>query len=310
MRTLASKILLTSFLLLNAALPSQGQVLEAIDDSRGGSTSSYSEPENRMDEFDNTNRQFPHLGSTFSGTSGLATIPTPDYQENKVGAGYKRTYIKSSMTVNNAKVEAEKDEFIANIRFNVKPEWEISVNRHKYVRASSPKITGLNFKNEHFGLGMKYSFPVDEKDVCLGFNFTPMTAEELNQADIEQIESLRNIYVSMSESITRNLTGFANLTTAFTKKQKIDFGNGVTRQLDRKEMLIASIGLEYKLDNRFSVFGESKFGNYRDIFKEDSVRYRLNGGLRFGVKNAQLEFIALNLTESRPTISFGGSVGF
>jgi hypothetical protein len=149
-----------------------------------------------------------------------------------------------------------------------------------------------------------------EHDICLGFNFTPMSAEELNLADIEQIETLRNVYVTMSEKIGTNLNGYLGLSSAFTKKQQIDFGNGIVQKINRKDMLISSVGLEYNLSDAASIFGEAKFGNYRDIFKEDSVRHRIHAGIRFGVKNLQLEMMALNVTEDNPTTVFGGSIGF
>ncbi len=310
-KQILKKNILPLFIILSSALSSQAQVLESMPDKSSAKirfVETTPEPAvavDFQDECDNS-----HLGATLSGTSGLITIPTPDFQSRKAAFSYRKGYVKSSITANNQKVNLEKDEFFASLRGNIRPNLEFSVNRLKYIRASNPTISGLNFENEHYGFGLKYSMHLAEHDVCMGLNFSPMTAEELNLADIEQIENLRNVYVTMSEKITENFNGYAGLATAFTKKQTIDFGGGFVQKLDRKEMLIASVGLEYKLGSHAAVFGEAKFGNYRDIFMEDSVRHRIHCGFRAGVENFQLEIMAMNASEDNPTMVFGGSLGF
>ncbi|HNX78051.1 MAG TPA: hypothetical protein PKM56_20415, partial [Candidatus Rifleibacterium sp.] len=161
-------------------------------------------------------------------------------------------------------------------------------------------------------LGMKYTARQNETDFCVGFNFAPMSAKELNLADIEQIENLRQVYLTMSEKIRPNFTGFLNLATVFTKNQEIDFGNGMVQKFNRKDIILGGLGLEYKIAGSASVFGEAKFGNYRDFdyFKNDSVRHRIHAGARVGSENAQLELIGLNVTDADPTFVIGGSVGF
>ncbi len=301
------------FLILGLALSlpgsSFGQVLEALPDEGLPVFSTHVEKEKEQaQEVEDGERT--HLGGTFSGSAGLITIATPDFQERSAGFSYKKAYSKSNINMNNSKVNLEKDEFFASLRANIKPNLEVSVNRLKYIRASSPNVKGLNFEREHYGLGLKYSAKMSEHKFCMGFNFTPMTAEELNLADIEQIENLRNMYITMSEKISDNLDGYLNVTSAFTKNQKIDFGNGIVQTLNRKDIVISSVGLEYHLAKTATVFGEAKFGNYRDIFKNDSVRHRIHAGIRFGVQNFQLELVGLNLSEDNPTTVIGGSVGF
>ncbi len=121
---------------------------------------------------------------------------------------------------------------------------------------------------------------------------------------------MRNAYLTISEKVGENLNGFINLTSAFTKKQKIDFGNGVTQEINRKDMLIGALGLEYSLAQTASVFCEYKVGNYRDIFIKDSTRHRFHAGIRLGSGNIQAEVLGLNLSESRPTMVFGGTLAF
>ncbi|EKD81049.1 MAG: hypothetical protein ACD_39C02008G0001 [uncultured bacterium] len=171
-------------------------------------------------------------------------------------------------------------------------------------------MTGLNFEEDHYSFGMKYSAPFEDKQMCMGFNFAPMSAEELNLADIEQIENLRNVYLTVSEKLTDKFTGHLNLTSAFTKKQKIDFGNGIIRELNRKDIFIGALGLDYQFGEYATLFGECRIGNYRDIFTDESVRYRLHAGMRFGSNAFQLEVMGLNLTEDLPVLVVGGSLGF
>lgn len=254
-----------------------------------------------------------HLGATLSGSAGLITMPTPDYQnERSWGLSYKTSNAKNDLNINSTIVEVSKDENIVGVRYNARPNLEVSLNSLSYERSSTPALTGLDVNNDHLALGMKYTAKFDKNDFCMGFNFAPMSAKELNLADLEQIENMRNVYFTMSENITESFTGYFNLSSAFTKNQEIDFGNGVKQQINRKDIVIGGLGLEYQVAKGASVFGEAKFGNYRDFdyFRNDSVRHRIHAGARVGVENIQLELMGLNVTEDNPTFVLGGSVGF
>lgn len=258
----------------------------------------------------------PHTSSCYSGTSGLVTIPTPDFQETKIAVSYKSSnskqdiFVYDKTTATSVKTELEKDEYTAGLRFNLSPHVEFSVNQLKYERKSKPIASGLTYKEDSVAFGAKYSAHAGDKDMCMGFTFAPMSAEELNLADIEQIENLRNAYLTISEQISNNLGGFLNLTSVFTKKQKLDFGNGIVQEIDRKDILIGAFGLEYRLAEAASVFCEYKVGNYRDIFKKDSVRHRLHAGFRLGTQNIQAEILGMNLSEDNPIMVLGGTLAF
>ena len=279
--------------------PSQAQVLESVPVTQGKNVS-VAEPI----------EQTGMRGTTMSGTSGLVSMPTPDFAEQGVNISYKSNTSDSDIVVNSTRVDLEKDEEFIGVRAKINQNLEVSVGQLSYDRSSNPLMTGLNFSEDHYSFGAKYSAPLDDKQMCMGFTFAPMTAEELNLADIEQIEGLRNVYLTISEKINENLTGHMNLTSAFTKKQEIDFGNGVTRKLDRKDIIIGALGLDYQFGDYASLFGEVRVGNYRDIFNDESVRYRLHAGMRFGSDAFQLEVMGLNLTEELPVLVVGGSLGF
>ncbi|PKL41951.1 MAG: hypothetical protein CVV41_15990 [Candidatus Riflebacteria bacterium HGW-Riflebacteria-1] len=300
-----SKITNIAILLALLWLPptiAHSQVLEAVPEVRRSSDA--------IEEAVPAIEMTGMLGTTMSGTSGLVSIPTPDYAEQGVHVSYKSNNSESSIFAAGQNIDLEKDEKFIGIRGKVNQHLELSAGHLSYDRTSNPETNGLNFSKDHYSFGMKYSVPFEDKQMCMGFNFTPMSAEELNLADIEQIENLRNVYMTVSEKIADKFTGYMNLTSAFTKKQKIDFGNGITRKLNRKDIFIGALGLDYQFGEYASFFGECRFGNYRDIFKEESVRYRLHAGMRFGSDAFQLEIMGLNLTEDEPVLVFGGSVGF
>ena len=252
-------------------------------------------------------------GTTLSGSAGLITIPTPGYKkEHSVGVGYKTSTTTGNMLVAGKSYRVEKDEYIAGIHYNLQDNLELSVNNLHYERSSEPALTGIDTKKDHPAFGMKYTATNDKNDFCVGFNFSPMSAKELNLADIEQIENMRQVYFTMAEKIRTNFTGYMNLSSVFTQNQEIDLGTGIKQKINRKDILLGGIGLEYKLGGNASVFGEAKFGNYRDFdyFKDNSVRHRIHAGARVGTENAQLELIGLNVTDGDPTFVIGGSVGF
>lgn len=252
-----------------------------------------------------------HTGIAYNGSTGLVTIPTPDFQdEHSFGMGYKSGSFNQDIWIGGKKVDMDKDEQMASIHYNFKPNLEVSVVNMSYKRSSDPKLPELNYREDSTALGMKYSAHNGDKDICFGFTFAPMTASELNLADIEQIENMRNVYMTVSETVTDQLTGYMNLTSAFTKKQKITFANGITTEIDRKDILIGSLGLEYTAGSAASFFCEAKFGNYRDIFKEDSARHRINAGIRIGADSIQAEILGLNLSEANPTVCLGANVAY
>lgn len=285
-----------------------GQVLEALPDS-------HEKPVDRSRKVVNE-EVVEHArvgGTTMSGNTGLITIPVPARKkEQTAGASIKFSNVTSDLGVNGTNVRIEKDEYIYGVRYNARPNLEISLSNLHYERSSNPGLVGIDTKKDHVAAGMKYTTNIDEKEFCMGFNFAPMSAKEMNMADIEQIESLRNVYFTMAESITSNFTGYMNLSSVFTNNQKIDFGNGVIQKVNRKDILLGGIGLEYKIADSASVFGEAKFGNYRDFdyFKKDSVRHRIHAGARVGSENAALELMGLNVTDGDPTFVIGGSLGF
>jgi hypothetical protein len=292
--TMKNKLLaITSILLLTAASLS-AQVLEVVPDLVGEVT-----------------HKTPHIGMTYSGSTGLVTIPVPDFQEQKkIGFTYKSGIFKQDLNINGVTTKTEKNQGLAAVRYNISPELEVNVTHLRYERSSTPYQTGLNFKEDATSLGMKYSSHHGEKSICFGFNFAPMSAEELNKADIEQIEMMRNIYMTISEPITKSCTGYLNVTSAFTKDQELTFSNGTTQKVNRKDILVGAFGLEYKMADAATAFCEAKFGNYRDIFEENSVRHRIHAGFRFGMDSIQGEILGLNLTEDNPVACFGINMGF
>jgi hypothetical protein len=301
MKSKVTKIALLLALLWLPATRADSQVLEAVPEvKRRADAIEEAVPAIEMNNM---------LGTTMSGTSGLVSIPAPDFAEKGVHVSYKCNTSESNIFVNQ-NIDLEKDEEFLGIRAKINQHLEVSAGQLSYERKSTPAVTGLNVDEEHYSFGMKYSAPFEDKQMCMGFTFTPMSAEELNLADIEQIENLRNIYLTVSEKINDNLTGYMNLTSAFTKKQTIDFGNGITRKMDRKDIFVGALGLDYQFGSYASFFGECRFGNYRDLFLDESVRYRLHAGMRFGSDAFQLEVMGLNLTEEEPVLVLGGNIGF
>ena len=288
----------TLFLILMLPTLLQGQVLEVVPDEVEAAPKI---------------ERVAHIGSCYTGSSGLVTIPTPDFQDTKVAFTYKAGTWEQNINLANNKVELDKDEYLASLRLNLSPHVEFSVSQLKYERKTdpiSPATQNLNYKEDATSFGMKYSAHHGAKDICIGFTFAPMTAQELNLADIEQIENLRNAYLTVSESINEKTSGYLHLASVFTKKQEIDFGNGIIQKINRKDILIGGLGLEYSFADYVSFFGEYKVGNYRDIFTKDSVRHRFHAGVRVGSKNIQAELTGMNLSEDNPTMVFGGTLAF
>lgn len=284
----------------------EAAVLEAIDDS----------DEREFKTIDHVvNEALPefHIGSSISGTSGLVTIPTPDYNEiTNFGISYKGSSRDFDMKVNGEKVSNTTKEGIVSARYNPSPEFEISVTNMHYKRTNDKNIDALEHKDNVTAGGLKYTNAEGGNNFCVGFNFAPMSAEDMNNLDIEQLEAMRNVYFTFSEQVDQRLSGYFNIGMAFTKDQKIETGIGDPIEIDRKNIVYGGIGVEYEVAKNFQLFGEFKVANYRDFeaYQEKPEKHRAHVGARFGSENFQLEVVGKNITGDNPYVQFGGAVGF
>lgn len=293
---------MTASLLL--PLIAEAQILEAIEDDNILTRSDINE-NTAMPEF--------HLGAAMSGTSGLATIPTPDFNEKiKLSISGKSSSTDYDMKIGGIKVTNTKDESITSLRYNPKPELELSVTNLKYKRTNDANIKSLESKDNVVAGGMKYTNESNGKNFCLGFNFAPMSAEDMNNLDIEQLESMRNIYFTFSDQINNKFSSYFNIGSSFTKDQKIEISPGNAIDIEKKNIVYGGIGIEYHLSENSTLFGEFKVANYRDFeaYQDKPNRHRANIGVRFGSDRFQLEIIGMNFTGDEPNLVLGGTIGF
>ncbi len=254
--------------------------------------------------------RIPHVGLTLSGTSGLITIPTADFQEDRTAIlSYKYGLTKQEAMFNNTKYDIEKNEHFGAVAINIERNLEFSVNYLKYKRSSEPALAGLNYWEDATAFGLKYSTHNGPQDFCFGVNYAPMTAEEMNKADLWQLEHLRSVYMTVTEDVNDSIRGYIHLKTTSTDDQKLDLGNGQQIKIDRKDFLTSGLGLEYTTSPNFALILEGQFFNYRDIFKDDSTRFSLNGGMRFGSQNLSIEVAGLSLNKD-PRGTVGAAIGF
>lgn len=249
----------------------------------------------------------PAGGVTLSGSSGLLTIAIPDSRPSSYGFACKVNQARGSATFEGRAIDLEKDETVFSGHWKYDEEIELSLVHLSYDRVSLPELSG---SAAHTGIGVKITTKEGERDFCYGFNYAPMNTFESMLADIEQIESLRNVYATFADSLTANLTGYLNLSAAFAGKQKIVFSDGSRRDVDRNDIYTGSLGLEYRLKQGFSAVAEWKIGHYREMMSEDTVRYRLHGGLRFSGERYGIEISAYNLNDADPVVGAGGVMNF
>lgn len=299
-----------SAVLLNA------QVLESVPDSE---LLSYEEevldgcePEHPRfyEECKNTIPGIWAIGSTMGGSSGLAVMPTPDFSEKGVKLGFKRGITKSEIKSAGTLIKHEKDEKIANIRAKATDKLEVSLNNITYERSFEPAAAASRVKEEIYALGMKYSERLDDgTEYCVGFNYAPMSADEINVSDVEQIENMRSVYITFSDMISNKLAAYGEAACAVTKDQKLNLGSMI-RKIERSELITGAVGLDWRFGEHADFFSEIRISNYRDLYREDKERYRLHAGFRFGFEGVSAEVIGLNLTEDDPILMVGGSIGF
>ncbi len=246
-------------------------------------------------------------GVTLSGSSGLLTIATPDSRPAGYGFACKVNQARGSAGFEGRRIDLEKDETIFSGRWKYDEEIELALVYLSYERLSIPELSG---SAAHTGIGVKVTPQDGGKDFCYGFNYAPMNTFESMLADIEQIESLRNLYATFADALTADLTGYLNISAAFAGRQKIVFSDGSRRDVDRNDIYTGSLGFEYRLRRGFSAVAEWKIGHYREMMSEDTVRYRFHGGLRFSGERYGIEVSAYNMNDTDPVLGVGGMMNF
>jgi hypothetical protein len=252
----------------------------------------------------------PHGGLCLTGTTGLVTIPTPDFpDQGTILLSHKSGLTKQNVLLGGVGYRVSKNEHYSGVTFNIKKNLELSLNHLQYERSSSPNVPGLTYSEDSTALGLKYSARNGKQDLCMGIAFAPMTAEELSKADLYQLEHLRTLYLTITEEIHGPVRGYLHAKTSSTDKQKIELPGQITQVINRKDFLTSAIGLELNLKGKGSFFCESQFFNYRDIFAKDSVRFSINAGVRLGSRHVGLEAMGLSLNQD-PRIMLGGNLSF
>ncbi len=246
-------------------------------------------------------------GVTLSGSSGLLTLPTPDSRSGVYGFGCKVNQARGNASFEGRAIDLEKDETILSGHWKYDEEIELSLSYLSYDRVSIPELSG---SARHTGIGVKITPKEGEADFCYGFNYTPMNTFESMLADIEQIESLRNVYATFADTLSANMTGYLNLSAAFAGKQKIVFSDGSRRDVDRNDIYTGTLGIEWAMRSGFSAIAEWKIGHYREMMSEDTVRYRFHGGFRFSGERYGIEISAYNLNDPDPVLGAGGVMNF
>ncbi len=291
-------------LILAAAIPlsASAQVLDSVPEYQSESSTNSGA--------DLRDTDIARTGMCLSGTSGLMSVPTPDFQKDRrVSVSYKSGVTNRDITADKTKYDLEKNEQWISAAYSIKPNLEISLNHLQYDRSSSPYLGDLNYEEDSTGFGMKYSTHIASQDFCFGGVFAPMSASELNSADLVQIENLRSVYMTLGEKLTDNINGFLNLKHCFTDNQTVELMNGRTLEYDRKEFLVSAIALEYAPSKNFAFMFESQFMNYRDFFSSGSDRVSLNVGIRGGAEAVQAEVFVMSFNDE-PDLRLGLNIGF
>jgi hypothetical protein len=246
-------------------------------------------------------------GVTLAGSSGLLTVPVPDTSASGRSFALKYNRAEGKAKFNNQPVSLSKNEGLISVRNKFDDEVEGSLIFLAYDRKSLPQLTG---SVNHCGIGFKVTPRGEERDFCYGFNYTPMNTHESMLADIEQIESLRNVYATFVEQLSPRITGYLNLAAAFAGRQRIEFSDGSRRDVKRNDIYTGTFAAACRFRDRFQLIGEFKIGHYRNMLVTDETRYRLHAAVRFDGHRFNYELAGYNLNDSDPVIGVGGNMKF
>ncbi|HPT45528.1 MAG TPA: hypothetical protein PLM07_06485 [Candidatus Rifleibacterium sp.] len=246
-------------------------------------------------------------GTTFAGSSGLFTVPVPDFSATGRGLAFKSNSFDGRLNYQNQTIDTGKDEQLISIRNKFSSEIEMSLVNVNFRRRGLAALSG---SANLYGIGVKVSPDEGDRDFCYGFNVAPLTNRESLLSDIEQIESLRNLYATFHEKMSRRIDGYLSLSVAYAGSQKIEFADGSRREKDRNEIYTGTLGASMQIGHGAMFICEFKTGHYRDLLSDDTVRYRLHSGLRLNLSRGTIEAVVYDLTNADMTIGFGGGVNF
>ncbi|MBF0545683.1 MAG: hypothetical protein HQM08_14665 [Candidatus Riflebacteria bacterium] len=243
---------------------------------------------------------------TFQGCYGLLTVPTPNLgDERKLGVSFKSGYGKSNTTFGLNSYSLSKTENWQALTYRLNRDFELTANFLRYSRKTAPvsDFNGSGFAN---GFGVKYTVPW--QDLCFGFQWTPISANEIDKLDLFQLEHLRTIYVTATEDFRKNIFAFLNLKSCYTAKKEVEISSTEIQEIGQKNFLIGTLGLEYKESPKFSWICELECYNYRELLVKHPNSCAFNLGYRRTNKDFQLELSGLDLLSNpRAVLGFNWS---
>jgi len=269
--------------------------------------------ERSSSELKKSNKALGNNGVTLGGQTGLLTFPVPSVMpKGTLKASYAHSVAKQDKNYSSGSYNMEKEESFYSLRYHIRPGVEFNWSYLDYERKSFPFNQALSGDRDLHAFGMMFSGTDEEQDFCLGFNFAPMSSKDMNFFEMKYIETGRNIFFTLKDRVSQKLDGYANISYAFTKEQKIDLGGGSTIEIEKEGVLYGGIGFEYRFSDLISCIAEAKVSDYKDFqyFDDDNLSYSFNAGLKFSLESISVYVSAYNLSSEKPHVLFGTQLAF
>ncbi|MBF0500276.1 MAG: hypothetical protein HQM09_09090 [Candidatus Riflebacteria bacterium] len=242
-------------------------------------------------------------GMNLSGSHGLLTITAPTWNASQT-FGIMGRYGTShgNIVMASTSYSIDKRENWEGVSYSALPNLELTLTHLSFERSSNPYTGVLNGPGEATAFGFAYTLP--EKDFCFGGSFAPMTDSALQKTDHAQIENLRHLFLTVTEDLATNTYGYLQFKGGFTRTPGSPQADGTIQSFSSRNFLVSGLGIEYRVQERASFFGEMEWFNYNELLIKGGSRFTVNGGLRFNFNQFQAEISATGLTLD-PVIYFG-----
>ncbi|MBF0409490.1 MAG: hypothetical protein HQM10_19275 [Candidatus Riflebacteria bacterium] len=239
-------------------------------------------------------KRYGERGVTLQGCYGLLTVPTPNLEdERKFAFSFKMGPADDTTRWFGNEYKLKKNEKWAGLTYRITDRFEFSANGLSYDRVSSPDVGYFNSTGFANGFGLKYT--VASQDICIGFHWAPISANEVNKLDLFQVEHFRNLYITVTEDLRENIYAFLNLKSCYSALKEIEVAPNQMLEVGQKNFLVGTLGLEYKDSPVYSLILEAQMFNYRDLIVENPQSYSFNIGYRRANKDFQLELAAFDI---------------
>lgn len=211
---------------------------------------------------------------------------------------------KGNISIRGQDVQEDKREIWLAANARLHPNILFVATHLSTSRDTSPVVNGIDGSTGVTAVGFHIETP--ENNMAFGGSYADLSAGNLGHLDISQLEHLRHVYITVTDTLYRDINGYLQVKQAFTQKYTAVFPDGRRKTVPLKRAIIGTLGAVRAMKRGAVLFGEAQIFDDNDFLYYGSDHYALNIGYRLQRSRFSLELAARSINQT-PTWYLGVS---